>query len=298
MSKEKKYRKKKKLGHYPFISVILSMTLALFILGLFALLISTTTSLTKVIQQNVEMQVYLKSNLSEPQQLRVSKSLASRNYVLNEENIEPIRFISKKEAAEKFIEETGEDFMQFLGDNPLKDAYIVKISPEYHSSEKMATVQKDIENINGVFEVIYTDNMVQSINENITKISLVLLSISVLLFIVIGILINNTIKLALFSQRFLIRSMQLVGATNGFIRKPFIYRSIWHGIISALIAGGLLFALLTYGSQKLEGLAELQNHEMLLIILGGLLITGIIIASFSTYRAIQKYMSMSLDELY
>ncbi|WP_375578093.1 permease-like cell division protein FtsX [Marivirga tractuosa] len=298
MSKEKKYRKKKKLGHYPFISVILSMTLALFILGLFALLITTTTSLTKVIQQNVEMQVYLQSNLSEPQQLRVSKSLASREYVLNEENIEPIRFISKKEAAEKFIEETGEDFMQFLGDNPLKDAYIVKISPEYHSSEKMAAVQKDIENINGVFEVIYTDNMVQSINENITKISIVLLSISILLFIVIGILINNTIKLALFSQRFLIRSMQLVGATKAFIRKPFIYRSILHGIISAFIAGGLLFGLLTYGSQKLEGLAELQNQEMLLIILGGLLITGIFIASFSTYRAMQKYMAMSLDELY
>ncbi|MGM0579603.1 MAG: cell division protein FtsX [Bacteroidota bacterium] len=298
MSKEKKYRKKKKLGHYPFISVILSMTLALFILGLFALLITTTTSLTKVIQQNVEMQVYLQSNLSEPQQLRISKSLASREYVLNEENIEPIRFISKKEAAEKFIEETGEDFMQFLGDNPLKDAYIVKISPEYHSSEKMKAVQEDIENINGVFEVIYTDNMVQSINENITKISIVLLSISVLLFIVIGILINNTIKLALFSQRFLIRSMQLVGATKGFIRKPFIYRSIFHGIISAVIAGGLLFGLLTYGSQKLEGLAELQNQEMLLIILGGLIITGILIASFSTYRAIQKYMAMSLDELY
>src|SRR5690554_682259 len=119
MSKEKKYRKKKKLGHYPFISVILSMTLALFILGLFALLITTTSSLTKVIQQNVEMQVYLKSNLSEPQQLRVSKSLASKEYLLQSKNVEPIQFISKKEAAEKFIEETGEDFMKFLGDNPL-----------------------------------------------------------------------------------------------------------------------------------------------------------------------------------
>jgi len=298
MSKEKKYRKKKKLGHYPFVSVIFSMTLALFILGLFALLITTTSSLTKVIQQNVEMQVYLKSNLSEPQQLRVSKSLASKDYVLKEENIESIRFISKKEAANKFIEETGEDFMQFLGDNPLKDAYIVKIDPGYHSSEKMQSVQNDIQNINGVFEVIYTNNMVQSINENITKISLVLLSISVLLFIVIGILINNTIKLALFSQRFLIRSMQLVGATKGFIRKPFIYRSIIHGTLSALIAGLLLFGLLTYGSQKLEGLAELQNQEMLLIIFGGLVIIGISIASFSTYRAMQKYMGMSLDELY
>ncbi|SMG17263.1 cell division transport system permease protein [Marivirga sericea] len=298
MSKEKKYRKKKKLGHYPFVSVILSMTLALFILGLFALLITTTTSLTKVIQQNVEMQVYLKSNLSEPQQLRVSKSLVSKEYVLKEESIESIRFISKNEAAEKFIEETGEDFMQFLGDNPLKDAYIVKISPEYHSSEKMKEVQQDIENLNGVFEVIYTNNMVQSINENITKISIVLLAISILLFIVIGILINNTIKLALFSQRFLIRSMQLVGATKGFIRKPFIYRSIWHGIISAIVAASLLFGLLTYGSEKLEGLAELQNQQMLLIIFGGLIVTGISIASFSTFRAMQKYMAMSLDELY
>ena len=92
--------------------------------------------------------------------------------------------------------------------------------------------------------------------------------------------------------------MQLVGATKGFIRKPFIYRSILHGIISAIIAGGLLFGLLTYGSKKLEGLAELQNQEMLLIIFGGLLISGVFIASFSTYRAMQKYMAMSLDELY
>ncbi|WKK84823.2 ABC transporter permease [Marivirga arenosa] len=298
MSKEKKYRKKKKLGHYPFISVILSMTLALFILGLFALLITTTSSLTKVIQQNVEMQVYLNSNLSEPQQLRISKSLASKAYILKGEDIESVRFISKKEAAEKFIEDTGEDFMEFLGDNPLKDAYIIKISSDFHSSEKMLEVQKDIEKINGVFEVIYTNNMVQSINENITKISIVLLSISILLFIVIGILINNTIKLALFSQRFLIRSMQLVGATKGFIRKPFIYRSILHGIVSAIIAAALLYGLLAYGSEQLEGLAELQNQQMQLIIFGGLILTGIIIATFSTYRAMQKYMAMSLDELY
>ncbi|WNB17125.1 cell division protein FtsX [Marivirga arenosa] len=298
MSKEKKYRKKKKLGHYPFVSVILSMTLALFILGLFALLITTTSSLTKVIQQNVEMQVYLNSNLSEPQQLRISKSLASKAYILKGEDIESVRFISKKEAAEKFIEDTGEDFMEFLGDNPLKDAYIVKISSDFHSSEKMLEVQKDIEKINGVFEVIYTNNMVQSINENITKISIVLLSISILLFIVIGILINNTIKLALFSQRFLIRSMQLVGATKGFIRKPFIYRSILHGIVSATIAAALLYGLLAYGSEQLEGLAELQNQQMQLIIFGGLILTGIIIATFSTYRAMQKYMAMSLDELY
>ena len=298
MSKEKKYRKKKQLGHYPFLSVIFSMTLALFVLGLFALLITTTASLKKVIQQNVEMQVYLESTLSEPEIVRISKTLQAKEYVLKEEGIESITFISKTSAAEKFVQDTGEDFMKFLGDNPLKDVYMVKIDPQYHSTEKMEVAKANIENIKGVFEVIYTNNMVQSINENITKISLVLLSIAVLLFLIIGILINNTIKLALFSQRFLIRSMQLVGATKGFIRKPFIYRSIVNGIISGLLASVGLYALLLYGNDKISGLSSLLNETVLIIIFTSLIMMGIITAIFSTYRAMQKYMAMSLDELY
>jgi cell division transport system permease protein len=298
MTKEKKYRKKKKLGSYPFLSVVFSMTLALFVLGLFALLIATTNSLTNVIRKNVEMQIYLNSGLSEPEMTRISKSLSSKEYTLKDEEVTPINFISKDEAAKEFIEETGEDFMKFLGDNPLKDAYTIKIDPAYHSNEAMLEIKEDINTLNGVFEVVYTNNMIQSINENITKISLVLLGVAIILFLVISILINNTLKLALFSQRFLIRSMQLVGATKGFIRKPFIINSMIYGFIAGIIASTMLYALLKYGNTKIDGLTALQNQEVLISIFIGLILIGIIIAVLSTWRAMKKYLAMSLDELY
>lgn len=298
MSKERKYRKKKKLGNYPFLSVIFSMTLALFVLGLFALLLSTTNSLTKIIRKNVEMQVYLNSELSEPEVARINKSLSSKEYMLKNEQTAALTFISKEEAAKAFIEDTGEDFMKFLGDNPLKDAFVIKINPDFHSNEAMLDIKNEIEKMPGVFEVVYTTNMIQSINENITRISLVLLGVAVILFIVISILINNTIKLALFSQRFLIRSMQLVGATKGFIRKPFIYRSVLHGIIAGALASAALYGLLIYGDTKIEDLMSLQNTEVLIAIFAGLVIIGVVIAVLSTWRAMQKYLAMSLDELY
>ncbi len=298
MTKEKKYRKKKKLGSYPFLSVVFSMTLALFVLGLFALLLATTNSLTNVIRKNVEMQIYLNSGLSEPEMTRINKSLSAKEYVLKEEEAAQINFISKEVAAKEFIEETGEDFMKFLGDNPLKDAYVIKIDPVYHSSEAMLEIKEDILKLNGVFEVVYTNNMIQSINENINKISLVLLGVAIILFLVISILINNTIKLALFSQRFLIRSMQLVGATKGFIRKPFIINSMLYGLIAGVISSAMLYALLEYGNTKIDGLTALQNQEVLITIFVGLIIIGMIIAALSTWRAMIKYLAMSLDELY
>ncbi len=298
MSKEKRYRKKKQLGSYPFFSVIFSMSLALFVLGLFALLLSATNSLTKVIRNNVEMQVYLNGNLSDTEIARMNKSLEAKEYTLSSADNTTVVFISKEEAAKTFIDKTGEDFMQFLGKNPLKDAFIIKIAPDFHSNDQMLAIKNSLEKTKGIFEVIYVENMIQSINENITKISLVLLAVAIILFIVIIILINNTIKLALFSQRFLIRSMQLVGATNNFIRNPFIYRSALHGIVAGIIASAGLYGLYIYGSQKIDGLAQLEQGNILFIIFGGILLLGITIAIFGTYRAIQKYLAMSLEELY
>jgi cell division transport system permease protein len=298
MSKEKKYRKKKKLGSYPFVSVIFSMSLALFVLGLFALLLSATNSLTGIIRNNVEMQVYLNGNLSDTEIARLNKSLAEKEFTLRTENNTSVVFIPKEEAAKEFIDKTGEDFMQFLGENPLKDAFTIKIAPEYHSNEQMLAIKNNLEKTGGIFEVVYVENMIQSINENITKISLVLLAVAAILLIVIIILINNTIKLALFSQRFLIRSMQLVGATNSFIRSPFLYRSAAHGIIAGIIASGGLYGLYFYASQEIDGIAQLEQDNILYIIFGALVIVGITIAIFGTFRAIQKYLAMSLEELY
>lgn len=298
MSAEKKYRKKKRLGSYPFVSVIFSMTLALFVLGLFGTLLITTNSLTDLIKNNVEMQVYLQSGLSDNEITRINKSMALQPYILQEAENNGVRFVSKEEAAKLFIDRTGEDFMKFLGDNPLKDALIITIHPDYHTNDKMNAIQKEIEGMSGVFEVVYVANMIQSINENVTKISIALLALAIILLIVILILINNTIKLALFSQRFLIRSMQLVGATNSFIRSPFIYRSAIHGLIAGIFSSALLYGLNLYASDKLPGFNQLLNNQFIFMVYGCLLIFGMLIGIIATYKAIQKYLAMSLEELY
>jgi len=274
------------------------MSLALFVLGLFTLLLSATNSLTSEIRNNVEMQVYLNGDLSDTDIARLNKSLATQEFTLKNEDDLNVIFIAKEVAAEEFINKTGEDFMQFLGENPLKDAFIVKIGPDYQSADQMQEIKTRLEKKAGIFEVIYVENMVQSINENITKIGLILLAVAIILLVVIIILINNTIKLALFSQRFLIRSMQLVGATNSFIRSPFLYRSALHGFLAGVIASALLFGLYRYAVEKIEGLIQLSNDSMLFITFGGIILIGILIAVLGTRSAIQRYLAMSLEELY
>ncbi|CAD5257998.1 MULTISPECIES: ABC transporter permease [unclassified Imperialibacter] len=294
---EKKVRKKKKLGSYPFVSVVFSISLALFVLGLFGVFFLLTNNLTSFIQDNIEVQVYLNKNVTESEKIQLQKTLADKDYVAKKEGSHVV-LISKEEAAKEFIKETGEDFTQFIGDNPLRDLIILKITPDYQSTEKLAQIKSELESIRGVFEVVYLDNLVESINKNLTKIGLVLIGFSAILLLVVIILINNTIKLALFSQRFLIRSMQLVGATAGFIQKPFLMRATFYGLLSAIIASVGLFVLLKYANSKIENLADLQRTDEVMILFGSLLLVGMLVGFGSTYRAINKYLKMSLDELY
>lgn len=295
---ERDSRKKKKLGSYPFVSVVFSITLALFVIGLFGLLLLHTNKLTSIIKENIEVQVYLKKDITDNQRIQVQQALSSKDYAAKKNDEVLIGFISKEEAAEQFIKETGEDFSEFLGENPLRDAYILKIAPSYQENKKLLTIKNDIEDMAGVFEVVYVESLVDSINQNLTKISLVLIGFAFVLLLAVVILINNTIKLALFSQRFLIRSMQLVGAKSGFIQKPFLLRATGHGVLAGLLASVVLFGLMNFANQKVEDLSNLQETEKILILFGGLLIVGGIIGFFSTYRAIKKYLRMSLDELY
>ncbi len=162
----------------------------------------------------------------------------------------------------------------------------------------MKEIQEDIQSINGVFEVVYLESLVESINKNVTMISFWLLGIALLLLIAVVLLINNTIKLALFSQRFLIRSMQLVGAKRGFIQGPFLKRSIMHGLLAGIFSSGMLYLLLRVANDRIPQLTSLQDETMVLAIFGSLLILGALIGFISTFRAINKYLNMSLDELY
>lgn len=298
MEDKKKYKKKKKLGSYPIVSAVFSNTLALLLIGLFGLLVLHANTLRTLIQENLELHIYLDKDLTEANRLKINKVLASKDYTAFKERKPQISFIGKEQAAREFFEESGEDAVDFLGENPLRDAFIIKLQPAYYQADSLQLVQQDIEALNGVFEVTYVRNLIESITENLAKIGLLLLGFVLILLVVVTILINNTIKLALFSQRFLIRSMQLVGATRGFIRRPFLYRAVWQGALSGLLAAGLLYLLLSWAYQRLADLQQLADPENMLLLFGFLILLGIFISYLSTRRAINKYLQMSLDELY
>ncbi len=293
-----KFKKKKKLGSYPYFSVIFSITLALSVIGLFGLLILHASNLSKTIKENIEVQVFLNQLTSENEIIQLEKIIASKNYVLKEDGESSIEFISKEEAARQFTEDTGEDIIEFLGENPLRDVIIFKVSSQAQTKYKLPSIKEELEEFSSVYEVTYVENLVDSINSNVAKISLLLLGFAVILFIAVVILINNTIKLALFSQRFLIRSMQLVGARPSFIKKPFLARSLLYGIMAGLFASAILYGVLSYFNSIIEGLAELQNFNEIIILFGFLVIIGAIVGYFSTFKAINKYLNLSLDELY
>jgi cell division transport system permease protein len=302
MSTVSKFKvRKKKLGSYPYVSVVLSITLALFVIGVFGLLMIYSKELERVVLENVKIQVYLKSQLSENQKKEIEKSLSTR-YFLPKNNSDglakPIQFISKEEAAKQFIKETGEDFQKFLGENPLRDAFLVSVSPLYQDKKSMAKIKGEVEKINGVFQVYYIENLIDSINKNVAKIGLLLLGLSALLLITVVLLINNTLRLALFSQRFLIRSMQLVGATRWFIQWPFLLRASFHGFLAGLIASGLLATVISFANKRVEDLILIQNTNRIALLFLGLTIVGIFVAFASTFRAVRKYLKLSLDELY
>ena len=294
---DKKARKKRKLGSYPFASVVFSITVALLVLGLFGWLVLHSSRLSTRIQENIEVQVYLNKSISQSDIAKIRTSISSKPFILVKETPQ-ISLVTKEEAAQQFVEATGEDFKDFLGDNPLRDLFSLKIKGDYQSLDSLNNIKSEIENIRGVFEVEFEESLIESINQNLTKIGFILLGVAIFALIVVIILINNTIKLALFSQRFLIRSMQLVGATSSFIQRPFLIRSMMYGLFAGLLACGVIYGLTMYMNSIIEGLEELQDLNGFLLLFSLILIMGIIVGYFSSLRAIRKYLKMSLDELY
>lgn len=289
---------RKKLGSYPSVGVVISITLALFVTGLFGLLIISSQELERVVRENIKVQVYLKNGLTETQRTQVEKKLEQLPYINKSLVDDAVVFISKDEAAKKFIAETGEDFNQFIGENPLHEAYVLTIDPAYHSRESMEKISKELEKMNGVFEVFYVEGLIESINKNVTRLGVILASIIALLLITVVLLINSTLRLALFSQRFLVRSMQLVGARKWFIQRPFLFRALLYGALSGILAAAGLALMVRYAHRNFEDLALIENKERMMMLFAALVVTGMIVAVTSSYFAIRKYLKMSLDELY
>ena len=297
MYKERKKKSKKKFGNFPYISVIFSVSLSLLLLGIFSFFLLSSLQVKALIEKNTEINIYLNKNLSINTIDQIKRTLYIKDYVLvNDEST--LEHISSEIAAQEFSKELGEDFTKFLGNNPLRDLIILKINPKYFSSSQLTFVEEDILKISGVYEIDYSKDLISNINKNITSISLVFIGIFIVLFLISIILINNTLRIALFSQRFLIRSMQLVGATSNYILKPFLLRGMFYGVISGVIASVLLFVIITLANDKLNGLNSIATTEQLSIIFISLMLTGIVMVVISTYTSVNKYLNSSLDELY
>jgi cell division transport system permease protein len=290
--------KKKKIGSYPNAMIVMSLTAALFLIGFCGLLVIQSKKLVSIIRQNIEVRVFLDKEISKTGQDSVLTIIKSKPYVLVSSEVTPITFFSKEEAAKEFIDGTKEDFSTFLGENPLRDSYRVKIGEEYFEEAKLQQIKKDLEQISGTYEVVYQEDLADNINRNVTKIYIVLATFALIMLIIIVLLVNNTIKLAIYSQRFLIRSMQLVGATNGFIQRPYILRGALQGLTGGIVAGGLLIALQQVAVRNVEGLAMLQEYDKIVILVGVVLALGICIGIASTYQSLARYLRMALDDLY
>ncbi|NMM48000.1 cell division protein FtsX [Marinigracilibium pacificum] len=297
-AKSSNYKKKKKLGAFPFLSIITSNTLALTAIGLFASMIYFGNYFATVVKENFEIQIILDKDVSENDKLKIRKTLESKPYVAENSDTLRISYISKEKAAEQLTSEIGEDFVNILNNNPLRDSYQVHIKEEFQAEENLTEIKTSLEKIPGIHEVTYVPNLLEEINDNIYKVSAIFLAITLLMLIIFVLLINNTIKLALFSQRFLIRSMQLVGATKGFIQKPFLSRALLYGLISALLASGLIFTII-YSINNQFAQIDLEPFKNGLLTVGGILIlAGCLGCLISTWFAVNKYLKLSLDELY
>lgn len=290
--------KKKKIGSYPNAMIVFSLTAALFLIGFCGILVIQSKKLVSIIRQNIEVRVFIEKTVSAPGRDSILANIRQKPYIQSAGDSLQISFVSKEKAAKEFIEGTKEDFTTFLGENPLRDSYRVKIQEDYFAEAKLKGIKTELEKINGVYEVVYQENLVDEINKNITKIYLILASFALIMLIIIILLINNTIKLAIYSQRFLIRSMQLVGATNGFIQRPFLARGAGQGFVSALLAGSLLLVLQQVAIRNIEGLGVLQENDKLIILMITLMMLGILIGIISTTQSLSRYLKMSLDELY
>ena len=275
-----------------YLTLIVSVSLVLFLLGILGLVLINAKELSDYFRESLSFSVWLKDDTKEADIRMLQKDLDAKHYVKSTE------YISKDEAAENMKEELGEDFISFLGDNPLPPSIDVYLISSYTVPDSVSKIEKYILQYPFVREVLIPESILFLINENVNKISLFLLVISSFLFLISLTIINNTIRLSVYSKRFLIRTMQLVGATRAFIRKPFVVQSAFHGLLSALVAIVLLLALLYLIEKEFFMMFTFENMELLILLGVILILTGILINIISTWLSVNRYLSISEEKLY
>lgn len=289
-SKFEKYYKRRLLSSY--FSVVLSIGLVLFMLGLLGMLIVNSKKVTDHFKEKIALSIFLKDTAKEVEVIQLTKALKLSPEVRN------TVYISKDEAAKKHSQAIGEDFVQFLGTNPLQNGIDVYLNADYVSSTSIEILVDTITSNNFVDEVSYDKPLIDLLNNNIQKISFWILVVSGILGLIAILLINHSIRLTIYAKRFTIKTMQMVGATKAFIRRPFIRLNMKLGIIACLLAVSGMFVVMYYLDKTFPNLYFFENQILLAAVFGGIILVGLFITWISTFFATSRFLGLQTDELY
>ena len=275
-----------------FITSSISTTLVLLLLGLVVFFVLAANNLSVYVRENINFSVLISDDMKETDILKLQKRLNNEPFVKETE------YISKKQALKEQTEAMGTDPQEFLGYNPFTASIEIKLHSDYANSDSIAKIEKLIKRNTNIQDVLYQKDLIDAVNENIRNISLVLLALAVMLTFISFALINNTIRLAIYSKRFLIHTMKLVGASWGFIRRPFLKRNIWSGVLAAFIADTILMGAAYWLVSYEPELIRVITPEVMLLVSGAVLVFGVVITFLCAYLSINKYLRMKASTLY
>lgn len=275
-----------------YVTSVISIMLLLLMLGLLGFVVLNTRKITDYVRQNIGFSIMFSETARESDMLRLQKYIDAQPYTKS------TRFIPPEEALKELEKELGEDFLAFLGYNPLQPIIEVKIHSDWALTDSLEKIVRYMGTQAGVQQTYYEQSLLEKVNQNIKKISIFMLSFTGLLFLISLALINNTIRLAVYSKRFLIRTMQLVGATDSFIRRPFVLRSMLHGLYAGLAASALITLIIYYSTRDFEDIYELFDLRIMAVLYPVLIGIGVIMNAISSFFSVNRYLRMNKDELY
>ncbi|MCH4895479.1 FtsX-like permease family protein [Marinilabiliaceae bacterium JC040] len=285
-------QRKKKRFNASYIASTISISFVLFLFGAMVFLILNAREISRYVSENIGFSIVIKDNVKPVDVKYFQKTLKTKKYVKES------KYINKKEAAQDFRKEVGVDFVEFLGYNPLLPSIDLKIDSKFIDIKSLKKIEKEIRKSSIVHDVYYQKSLVSTVNRNVKKISFILIGIGFLMLLISFTLIRNTLHLVIYSKRFIINTMQLVGAKNSFIRLPFLVNSIWQGIISALFAIIILIICIYFTYEQFSVIKSLLNIDILAIMSVSILVMGIILSYISTLLSVNKFLNKDINELY
>jgi cell division transport system permease protein len=273
-------------------SVVISLSLVLFVVGLLGLVLINAQKLSDYVKENIGFTIMLKDGVNEIETLKFQKILDASDFAKS------TSFTTKEQATADLKTDLGEDFVEFLGYSPLLASIDVKLNAEYGNTDSLEIITNELSENANVFEVYYQEDLIDKLNSNVNRLSFFLLIFCVLLFFIAFALINNTIRLSVYSKRFLIRTMRLVGATNSFIQKPFLSKGIYQGIYSSLFAIFMLIGAIQLVQGDTANMLNIDDLKIIGIVFLLILASGLVISIFSTFFAVRKFIKLNENELY